>query len=144
VVLSCLFGSLMFFSQPAPRNVLAAIDSGIVSVLLCGCAFVLVTGSHVLRAKWGRPTLRVSDGRVEIRRGKSERAVTCDLSACRWRVGKAKQDDVLPSSISGPAVLIEYPVQASFVRCGKVACGWTEDMRRIWTSFLTLAGIPQR
>lgn len=144
VVFWCFFGSLIFFSQPAPRGVSAAVQSALVSLLVCGLAFVLVTSSHVQRAKWGRPTLRVSNGKVEIRRGRSDQAVKCDLSACRWHVGKAKQDDVLPSSISGPAVLIEYPVQASFVRRRKAACGWTEEMRTIWTSFLTLAGVPQR
>jgi hypothetical protein len=121
-----------------------AVQSAFVSLPVCGLALVLVTGSHLLRAKWGRPTLRVSDGRIEIRRGESEQAVKCELSTCHWHVGKAKQDDVLPSSISGLAVLIEYPVQVSFVRCGKIACGWTEDMRRIWIGFLTLAGVPQR
>lgn len=114
VVMWCLFGSLMFFSQPAPRSVLIAIQSAFASLLACGLAFVLVTGSHVMRAKWGRPTLRVSDGKIEIRRGKSNQVVNCDLMACRWQVGKAKQDDALPSStfrasgadrISGASIL---------------------------------------
>ncbi len=26
----------------------------------------------------------------------------------------------------------------------KVACGWTGDMRTIWISFLTLAGVPRK
>ena len=123
----------------------AAIQSAIGSFTVCGCAFVLVTGSHVMRAKWGRPTLRVHGGKIEIRRGQSKHVVKCDLAACRWEVGKAKQDDALPSSISGQAVLIEYPVQgSSLVHRNKVACGWTEDMRRIWTSFSALSGVPQR
>jgi hypothetical protein len=144
VVLWFLFGSSMFFSQPAPRNLFDALESAFAALVLCGIAFVLVTGSHVMRAKWGRPTIRVHDGKIEIHRGKSDQVVECDLLDCRWHVGKAKQDDALPSSISGSAVLIEYPVQATSVRRRKVACGWTGDMRTIWISFLTLAGVPRK
>ena len=95
------------------------------------------------------PSVAVSEGNVTVARPnwKAVPAETHPLDRCQWYRGKSRQDSFLRSSIApnGPAVILVFSVRKWGLLWfrHKIACGFSEEMREIWTAFLELAEVSQ-
>ena len=101
------------------------------------------------------PTVCVSDGKVTIRREGCGRRfcrnpLTCTipLQNFKWRMGRSRQDSGLRNTIvpkqSVVLLVLRYNSKwAWLLGEGRIACGWTAPMQRIWKGFLTLAAVPE-
>ena len=102
----------------------------------------------VWMARAALPTLTVSDGTLYIHRrwprGRRMR-VAFPLVEFRWRPGKSRQDTFLRATVvpKVPVILLIHgPGRWGYLFQYRIACGWTHEMRRIWSAFLALAALP--
>ena len=92
------------------------------------------------------PTVVVSDGMVHIRRRFPDRNVCAPLHDFRWRIGHSRQDSFLRQTMvpkQRVILLLLGPGRWGGFFDYRVACGWAEEMRRVWSGFLVLAGRPE-
>jgi hypothetical protein len=94
-----------------------------------------------------RPKVSVKDGSISLRRITNGSPMhILALSGVRWRFGTSKQDSGLRNTFvpRQPVIILSVRRQLGVFRItsARFACGWTPEMREIWTAFLTLAGVP--
>ncbi|HLA86242.1 MAG TPA: hypothetical protein VJL29_15750 [Thermoguttaceae bacterium] len=122
-------------------GIVAAVMSATVQAAVQLPMFVWVTRRMM-------PTVGVVDGLVSFHRGICKKCGpwTAPLRNFRWRVGRSRQDTGLRNTLAPkqPVVLLLFR-RGRWAIFGeeRIACGWTEKTRRIWTAFLTLAGVPE-
>lgn len=94
------------------------------------------------------PSVSVADGLVTLRRAACKKCSpsTVPLQDLQWRLGHSRQDTALRNTLipKRPVVLLVLG-RSPWILFGevRVACGWTDETRRLWTAFLTLAGVPE-
>jgi hypothetical protein len=136
---TAVFGSIFFFGGIAQGGILVGIQGLLVSQVLFLPAVLLFTAAHGFGFAARRTTIYVRDGMLNVRYGTSGFAQH-DLRKCEWFVGSL---GYVNPFLVGQAVLIALPNpknrQSAFV-----AVGFTDETRRIWEAFLTLAGGVRR
>jgi hypothetical protein len=137
-----LFGAAGYNSFGAVGILYGLVSVGFVAALQSALQlpmFVRYTESRL-------PTVSVSDGLVTVHRGvrKIELQCTRPLHDFRWRLGRSRQDSHLRGTMvpRRSVVLLVIPA-TGWLSFGtvRIACGWTDESQRIWTAFLTLAGV---
>lgn len=122
---------------------------GIVIAIALALIVTCIKGPvHAQRAQLFAPTVRMHNGLLTIERRvtRAGGAVQVPFADIRWREGKASADSELrKTTISNcQLVLLECVFGPKWFRLSeRVACGWSQESRRRWIAFLTLAGAPR-
>jgi len=143
-----LFGGVFFAAGMSEAGGMKGIVGGLVGLLMSqiiilpvGLLYATATGVFVALR---RPGVSVRGGRLTVTGG-SALAGVYDLAGCGWFVGKTCQM-ILGQKLIAPfldrAILLA-PSDAVENRERFIAVGFSEESRRRWEAFLTLAGAPR-
>lgn len=127
-------------------------DGGVMKALLClgiiQLLFVPVIAVFAWAAAAGftsqRSTVIVENGELTVRLG-IVKSIKCKLRECEWFLGSSSKTNLYEKSSvpGGDALLIALPMKEEFGEL-TASVGFTEQTRRLWMAFLTLAGVPRR
>jgi hypothetical protein len=148
VLLTCFgFWSVRLWATDADQGVWPLI-AGII-LLLYPVQMIAIRwffGRPFLRHRDGLPGVVVENGRVKLIRGSAvDREF--DLSRCGWYAPRRR----MPNHPAGPespladkAIMVRDMTASGFNMKGISFCGFTDEMREIWTAFFSLAGAPKQ
>jgi len=140
--LSCTYGYSIF----GPIGIAYGLA---MSFVICGLQAASQLPLFVRISRWKMPTVIVHDGNIECFRGrrKAHWVQSMPLENVSWRLGKSRQDSGLRHTIvpRQEVVILTVPWKAGrrLSVSDRYACGWTDEKRRIWIAFLTLANVPR-
>ena len=117
------------------------------AAIICSIQSAIQLPMFVRMGRRMLPTVVVKDGQIECYRGgeKAPHSRELSISDAKWRVGKSRQDSGLRNTFvqRQVVVLLIFPLKGRFsFGTDRYACGWSDQMRRIWVGFLTLANVP--
>jgi hypothetical protein len=146
MVLSAMFAGLFAFAAGAiwlagkvPPDPLILLGGAATLLLSIIC---LKSAAMGFAFHWRRPTVSLSEGKVEVRTG--SRRISARLDDCEWYVGPIWHMNLLQKILlpKGKAVILALPRGPQYTPL--VAVGFSDRTRATWKALLTVSGVPQR
>ncbi len=144
-VIGLLFGVLMAIGSYSAYGLLGVLVGILFGMGVAACAALIQIPGRIWLARGSVPTVSVENGLVTVDRRLFPQT-SLPLKTYRWSFGKSRRDSMLRFTFvdNVDVILLEVPARfLSFRPVQRVACGWSEDTRKRWAAFLTLAAVPR-